>query len=1109
VSNYSDLILATAGLVSYWRLGEASGNALDSKDSNPGVPAGGLTRAVTGLLVGDADKATQGDGVKGTYIASAYAANLNVGAQLTFECWVKPSAFQASSTYVIGRARVGTSCWYIRNYGGSDLRWEARVKDANSVDTTVITNNAADYGAVGKLQHLVVTYDAAGSMKFYVNGVSVASQNRTPNANVFNQTSDGIQIFDAFNGAATGMAGVIDEVAVYNTVLTAAQVLSHYNVGLGAVTYTDTPSGTLALSGTGTDRNIVAVAVSGSVALSGSCVDIYEPVYNDAPSGRIAFSGTCGDIYHLPQYSQVILGTAGLISYWRLGEASGQALDSKDSNPGTVNGALTRQATGLLAADSDKAMSSDGAVGNVIDVPHNAANMPSSIAQWSVECWAKPLVVPPAADVRIVNGGPLTRWFLELNNNRSWRFYVRPVSGSDIQAGSPISGPQAPAVGVRQHLVGVFDSTGVKFYVNGVLTASSSSPGLAVNGGGPWNIFAQGSGFPSFPGTLDEVAVYNVALTSQQIAFHYQVGKTPYETPSGTIALSGTLKERYTQPGWLSPRIRERPPLRNMIDALTPNGRHYRWAGDEPRAENVFSGLRWSSTIPGGHENLDCVLTRDPGVIYNDMERFTTLKIINAGGTVVGEFRLERTPQTAGDQLAISPSAVGWQAHLDDNKAVTIIFIDRELGEWVGPNSQRRLALIAAACDPLDPRTTQGDDGLPSIVLGPQGAWARQNNTEMYYFMPPGDYAGRVKFDYQASNSVNPADANWVGDVYAGSADGYSTFTSLVADYITGPTSGSVNGDASAVANASRRSLMVRLRYATGPAGLDNGQFDVFLRNVRVFGNHGLTIRGSTAQTEGFFASDIIRYAVSNFAPLLKINPDSFRSGDFIIPQSKFADGTTAGEIVKQSTRFGLEDWAVWNDKTLLLCPRNSNPLARRWRARITPAKLEQTGQQADRLWESIVVQFNDVDGSTRTVGPPGSGCDVESSYLKDLDPDNPANRLGMTRRDKLVMGISTAAGAIEVGRRFLEEQKALDRSGKATLVGHVEDDHGTIYPYSEVKAGDLVTFVDAADTSYRRIVKADHDDTAKSAPIDLDAPPEGLQAVLERLGVVLVPLGL
>jgi hypothetical protein len=162
-----------------------------------------------------------------------------------------------------------------------------------------------------------------------------------------------------------------------------------------------------------------------------------------------------------------------------------------------------------------------------------------------------------------------------------------------------------------------------------------------------------------------------------------------------------------------------------------------------------------------------------------------------------------------------------------------------------------------------------------------------------------------------------------------------------------------------------------------------------------------------------------------------------------------------------------------------------------------------------DRLWESVIVQYNDVDGSARTVGPPGSLADVESASLKDSDPENPANQLGIIRRNKLVMGTSTAAAATEVGRRFLEEQKLLDRSGRARIVGHITDDHGILHPYWRMRGGDLISFIDANDTSYRRIVKADHDGTSRTASLDLDAPPEGLDALLERLGVVLAPLGL
>src|SRR4051812_4801515 len=103
--------------------------------------------------------------------------------------------------------------------------------------------------------------------------------------------------------------------------------------------------------------------------------------------------------------------------------------------------------------------------------------------------------------------------------------------------------------------------------------------------------------------------------------------------------------------------VRELPPLRQYIELATPSGRRYRWADDEPNPANVPSGLRHSSTMPGGHESCDVTLPRKPGVDYSDLERLSTLRVVGAGGDVAGEFRLERAPRVSGDQMAISPSA--------------------------------------------------------------------------------------------------------------------------------------------------------------------------------------------------------------------------------------------------------------------------------------------------------------------------------------------------------------------------------------------------------------------------------------------------------------------
>jgi hypothetical protein len=843
-------------------------------------------------------------------------------------------------------------------------------------------------------------------------------------------------------------------------------------------------------------------------------------------------------------YKELILATSGIISYWRLGETVGNALDSKSTNHGTVVGAVTRAVAGLIRGDVDAAVHGDGAAGTYISAPYASELNPSLI---SFECW---IVLDAVVTSRVIVRR--ASHYLSVSSQSAYAFTIQEPGGTVISVVTPNNSIKT---GVRQHLVGVYGggTVGMKLYVNGVDSggAPTFTPPAFLSQSdvtSPLIMLASGVAVVGMPGTLDEVVVYNRQLTPTEILEHFTAGNgtadkptgsitftgscvetstappSYYDAPNATLSLSGSTAEAGVQPFSWGGAARELPPLRHHLDAIAPNGRHYRWGGDEPDAQNVPSGLRWGSTMPGGYESCDCVLPRRPGVDYADLERLTTLRVISNGGQVVGEYRLERTPQTSGDQMAISPSAVGWQAHLDDHKGVSVVFIDRELGSWVSASSQRQLALLQGLIDPIDAQSTSGEDGMPSLKLAQQGAWTRRWNCESYYFFPPGDAAGRVKFDYTAAASVVLSDANWVAEAWASVADGYSGFTQLSpADWLTA-VSGSVDISAATVADANRRALMLRLFYGTGPAGSDNTAYDVFLRYMRVIGNHTLPLRGLTPASEGYNASDMIGYALRKWCPLIRVatppriapagepqqpaDTQWIQQTDFIIPQAKFVD-TTTGEIVKQLTRFGLEDWGVWNDKTFYLSRRNGSPLTRKWRARIGPARLEETGKQADRLWESIVVQFNDVDGSSKTVGPPGSGANVESVYLKDNDPDNPANKLGITRRDKLIMGVSTANGAIEVGRRFLEEQKLIDRSGRATLVGHVMDDHGVLWPYSAVQAGDLITFVDAADTSYRRIVKADHDERGRSVSVDLDAPPEGLQAVLERLAVVLAPFGL
>lgn len=558
-------------------------------------------------------------------------------------------------------------------------------------------------------------------------------------------------------------------------------------------------------------------------------------------------------------------------------------------------------------------------------------------------------------------------------------------------------------------------------------------------------------------------------------------------------------------------RIRELPPLRHSVEIQTPMNRYFRWSTDESDPSNVPIGLRHSDTMPGGYENLDVTLARRPASDYSDLERLSTIQVRDAGGTVVGEYRLERTPRVSGDQMAISPSAVGWQAALDDNKSASMVYLGRDLDAWGPVGSARKIAVLAASRVTTDSAVNRDSGGAPALRMSLQGPWANGIECDAVYDAGPGNLIAQLGW-----SRTSESDAASQPSATFEFQGGVMTSDSLAGLTGTGDLHVAINdGETDHVYTAPTAARYGLFLWRFTGANATASEYTSSVMDVYVVGDHGLAITG-TGGTAGILASNVVRHAVGTWAPLLQTTSESVAASDFVIPHAAFREPTTASEIIRQVTRFGLQDWAVWADKTFYWYPRGQPVsllrkagLARAWRARVGPSGLEETGPQIDRVWESILVQYQDVDGSTRTVGPPGSGADTESSVLKDSDPGNPANELGIVRRDLLSMGVGTAGSAIEVGRRFLEQTRLLDTSGRARIVGHVENDRGALFPFSSMRAGDTITFVDAADTSPRRIVRTDKDYTARACGVDLDAPPEGLSALLERLGVVLVPLGL
>ena len=131
-------------------------------------------------------------------------------------------------------------------------------------------------------------------------------------------------------------------------------------------------------------------------------------------------------------------------------------------------------------------------------------------------------------------GGGAMIWVDHISGH--YRLTLGGVFGNYLDSG------QAPAVGRWQHVAATYDGVTARFYIDGVETASSSFSGN-VGDSNAWRIGAFGSspvGF--FDGLIDNVRIYDRALTASEVgvdmASRIQTDVTPPSVP-GALSASG------------------------------------------------------------------------------------------------------------------------------------------------------------------------------------------------------------------------------------------------------------------------------------------------------------------------------------------------------------------------------------------------------------------------------------------------------------------------------------------------------------------------------------------------------------------------------------------
>jgi len=197
-----------SGLVSLWI---AENGPADALAANLSVAYGGLA-----YQNGAVGRAYNFDGVDD--LVEALDSSSLKPVQITLEAWVNPAASGLPNNATVITKTTGTSGTdgYGLGYLGSTSTFGFWLNDraGNSITTTL---------TAGTWSHVAATYDGT-NMRLYVNGVQVATK---AYSTAITHSTDPFRIGNN-GGGSTAFKGGIDEAALYDRALSAAEVLARY-----------------------------------------------------------------------------------------------------------------------------------------------------------------------------------------------------------------------------------------------------------------------------------------------------------------------------------------------------------------------------------------------------------------------------------------------------------------------------------------------------------------------------------------------------------------------------------------------------------------------------------------------------------------------------------------------------------------------------------------------------------------------------------------------------------------------------------------------------------------------------------------------------------------
>jgi hypothetical protein len=285
-------------------------------------------------------------------------------------------------------------------------------------------------------------------------------------------------------------------------------------------TFEDAGAGLAAAIVKGGETQLFIVSSRTTVGTAPASTSVFEDLAIDFPRLRVTYSMPASG----GTYRATTMAISGLVGYWRLGEASGTvAAEERGAHPGTYLNTPTLGVTGALTADANTAVTFTGPQSERVTVPDAAALDLGDT--FSFSAWVKISALFAEDDPRFV----IPRYLL---SKGPAAYGVRLETGNQlglVAANRSVIAISTVALDTNWHHVAVTKSgASVHLYVDGVDRTGTVTNATLTNTTTHLTIGADDHGGEGgvndtdhFTGTIDEVALFNRALTPAEVANQY------------------------------------------------------------------------------------------------------------------------------------------------------------------------------------------------------------------------------------------------------------------------------------------------------------------------------------------------------------------------------------------------------------------------------------------------------------------------------------------------------------------------------------------------------------------------------------------------------------